>query len=426
MSQLFAELFRYISIDVFHAVALCLMTDCRYSRRTCRLVWTVEGTVNALLVLALYLLPPLGIEGGPFLIFSLLSMISYGVVYMWLSRRPWQRALFLFATYAAVFLFSIGISFSIFQLFFPDRDILFTVLRTAFFVAYILLLLWVLRPAFLRATADVTEGWGTMAAMAVATLAVVCLTIAGIVLLDPAPLRWLVVQVLMVTLVAAEYAAILRMMDLLSRQQAARAAEAQRKLLESQLATEREFVAQARAYRHDARHHAALLADYLERGDGAQAKEYLSQYMTGLDTDTLESYCENPVADALLRLTARRCRESGVPFTIQAVIPERLSLSGPELAAVLGNVLENAWEAAGACQAPRLSVTARQKGGSLLVEVENTVDHPSLFEDNLPLTTKPGGGQGLKTVRRILEKYGGMLRCSRQGSIFATQMTIPL
>ncbi len=426
MSQIFAELFRYISLDVFHAVALCLMTDCRYSRKTCRLVWTAEGAVNALLVLVLYLLPPLGIEGGPFLIFSLLSMLSYGMVYMWLSRRPWQKTLFLFATYAAIFLFSIGISFSLFRLFFPDKDILFTVLRTAFLVAYILLLLWFLRPAFRRATVDVAEGWGTMAAMAVSTLVVICLTIAGMILLDPAPLRWLVVQVLMLALVTAEYMAILRMMDLLSRQQAARAAEAQRKLLESQLAAEREFVAQARAYRHDTRHHVALLSDYLERGNTAGAKEYLAQYMTGLDGDALESYCESPVADALLRLTARRCREGGIAYTIQTVIPERLSLSGPELAAVLGNVLENAWEAARVCQAPRLNVTAQVKGGSLLVEVENTVDHPSRFEDDLPLTTKPGGGQGLKAVRRTLEKHGGMLYCSRQGDHFDTQMVIPL
>lgn len=426
MSQLLFELFRYTSLDVFHAIALCLITDCRYSRRTCRLVWTAEGAANVLLVLILYLLPPLGLESGPLLIFSLLSMLSYGVVYMWLSRRPWQRSLFLFAAYAAVFLFSIGISFSLFRLLFPDSDILFTVLRTAFLAAYVLLLGWFLRPAFLRATADVTEGWGTMAAMAVVTLAVICLALAGMILLGSDPLRWLVIQLLMLALVAAEYAAILRMMDLLSRQQAARAAEAQRKLLESQLAAEREFVTQARAHRHDTRHHVALLADYLERGDTAGAKKYLAQYMTGLDGDALESYCENPVADALLRLTARRCRENGIPYAIQAVIPERMSLSGPELATVLGNVLENAWEAARACQAPKLSVTAQQKGRSLLVEVENTVNHPSQFEDDLPLTTKPGGGQGLKTVRRTLEKHGGMLRCSRQDSVFDTQMTIPL
>lgn len=426
MNELLIELLRYVSIYVCHAVALCLMTDCRYSRRVCRLVWVATGTVCALLVMASYLLPPESMGGVPLLLVSFFTMVACGVVYAVLSRPPWQRALFLFATYANVFLWVIGVSYSLFLQFFADNPFAFVLLRNLIFLVFILLLWWVFRPAFLRVTEGVTEGWGTMAALSALTCVALFLVISGILLLDYPPMHWLTILTLLLVLVGAEYAAILRMIGLLSGQQALRGAESQRKLLESQLAAEEEFVTQARAYRHDARHHAALLADYLEREDTAGAREYLAQYMTQLDGDALEHYCENPVADALLRLTARRCRESGVPFTIQAVIPERLSLSGPELAAVLGNVLENAWEAAGACQAPRLSVTARQKGGSLLVEVENTVDHPSLFEDDLPLTTKPGGGQGLKTVRRTLEKYGGMLRCSRQGSVFATQMTIPL
>lgn len=426
MSQLFAELFRYVSVHACHAVTLCLMTDCRYSRRTCRLVWTAVGTVNILLTLLLYALPPAGIANGPFVAASFLSAVSYGMTYVCLAKGPWQRTLFLFSSYITVFLYALGVAACLSKLFFNGSDLAVTGLRTLFFAAYILLLRWFIRPAFLRATEEITGGWGTMATLGVFTCAVTFLAGACMILLDMYPPYWLLLIALMLALVAAEYAAILRMMGLLSRQQAARAAEAQRKLLESQLAAEREFVAQTRAYRHDMRHHAALLADYLGREDASGAKEYLSQYMTVLEAGTLESYCENPVADALLRLTARRCRESGVPFTIRTVIPEALSLSGPELAAVLGNVLENAWEAAGACQAPRLSVTAQVKGGSLLVEVENTVDHPSRFEDDLPLTTKPGGGQGLKTVRRTLEKHGGMLRCSRQDSVFDTQMTIPL
>ena len=56
------------------------------------------------------------------------------------------------------------------------------------------------------------------------------------------------------------------------------------------------------------------------------------------------------MANALLRLTAWRCREGDIPCQIQAVIPEELPLTGPELTAVLGNILENAWEAAGAAR----------------------------------------------------------------------------
>lgn len=169
-----------------------------------------------------------------------------------------------------------------------------------------------------------------------------------------------------------------------------------------------------------------MLSDYLEREDIAGMREYLSQYISELDATALESYCKNPVADALLRLTARRCRESGVDYTIDAIVPETLPLSGPELTTVLGNILENAWEAAKDCPSSRLRVTAGKEGARLLMEVENTVDHPVRFEDELPVTTKPGGGQGLRSVRQTLERHGGMLCCTLRGEVFLTQVMIPL
>ncbi len=139
----------------------------------------------------------------------------------------------------------------------------------------------------------------------------------------------------------------------------------------------------------------------------------------------LEVFCENTVANALLRHTARRCGDT-VPFTCRAVIPAELSLTGPELATVLGNVLENAWEASRRSEAPWISVTARIHIRMLLVEVKNAVSGATQFEDDLPVSTKPGGGLGLKSASRVLEKHGGILQCHRTGDTFFTQVAIPL
>ncbi len=212
---------------------------------------------------------------------------------------------------------------------------------------------------------------------------------------------------------------------LINQEHETRELETQRKLLESQLATEREFVSQAKARRHDLHHHINLLTDYLERGDVEGARAYLGQYKAELNDETKEVFCENAVANALLRHTARRCGEA-VPFTCHAVIPIALSLTGPELTTVLGNVLENAWEASRRSEAPWISVTARVHIRTLLVEVKNAVSGETVFEDDMPVSSKPGGGLGLKSVSRVLERHGGVLRCFRTGDTFFTQAMIPL
>ena len=93
---------------------------------------------------------------------------------------------------------------------------------------------------------------------------------------------------------------------------------------------------------------------------------------------------------------------------------------------MLGNILENAWEAAGAARGPSLSVSARPQGGFLLVEVKNAVSGETRFEGGLPVTTKAAGGQGLRNAQRTLKRHGGLLQCAREGDTFLTRALLPL
>lgn len=159
--------------------------------------------------------------------------------------------------------------------------------------------------------------------------------------------------------------------------------------------------------------------------DGAKA--YLAEHRALLDHERLTFYCENTVANALLRLYQNRCQAEGVPCMIQTAIPEQMALSSLELAAVLGNVLENAWDSNSQAIVPRLTVRAyHNKKGLLLIQIENGVLGEVKFHEGMPQTNKAGGGLGLKNVAKVLDKHGGTLRCSQQGDIFVTQIILPI
>lgn len=189
---------------------------------------------------------------------------------------------------------------------------------------------------------------------------------------------------------------------------------------------ERTYVEQARAHRHDMRHYITALGGYLEQGNLDGARKYLAEHQARLDRERLAVYCENTVANALLRLYQNRCQMEGVPCEIQAVIPEQMALSGLELSTILGNVLENAWEANSRARAPKLTVRAYHNNGMLLIEMENGVSGEVQFFEGMPQTKKKGGGLGLKNVVQVLEKYGGMLQCTQRGDIFCTQIILPI
>jgi len=424
MGEFWTLLFRFSFGLLCHSVNLYLMTDPKYSSRV-----TLGAWMGAFLVTSLVFVPLILFLRSTSILFvaeAFVSLAVYCAVYLFLSKGSVWKNLFVSFTYDTFFLFSLTLSSCVSQMFFEGSHWATVAGRTIFLALYAL---WLVRrpPAGPHPLSDhMGKSWATLAAFSVFSGLTIYITALTFLILKVDVGIRLAVSAVLFLLIGSGYLVAGRAIGLIDREHEAREMEAQRKLLESRLATEQDYVLQAKARRHDLHHHINLITDYLERGDTEGAKAYLSQYQAGLDGDMLEVYCENAAANALLCHTARRCTSGAVRFTCRASIPQTLSLTGPELATVFGNVLENAWEASRRSEAPWISVAAWIRGNALLLEVKNAVSGETPFEDELPVSTKPGGGLGLKSVVRVLERHGGVLRCFRTGDTFFTQAIIPL
>lgn len=198
-------------------------------------------------------------------------------------------------------------------------------------------------------------------------------------------------------------------------------------LLQTELATQESFVALAKQNRHDLRHHNALLADYLERGDVEGAKEYLLQNDAHITETALKQYCKNPVANAVLRIYARRAEGNGISLITETDVPEKLPLTAPETGELFSNLLENACEACEKMESGGLVALTVHTDDSLRLELRNSVPVQTVYDGaGLPLTTKASGGTGTRSVATIVQKYHGMLRFSQESDIFVTQMILPM
>ncbi len=424
MGEFWTLLFRFSFGLLCHSVLFYLMTDRRYSRRVTLGVWLGAFALTSLAVVPLLLF--VKNVNIVFVIEPFATLAIYCAVYLWLSKGSVWRSLYVFFAYATFFFFSLTLCSCVSQMFFEGSHWATVAGRTAFMGLYTL---WLVRrrPAGPGAFSGYTEkSWTCLATFSVFSGLTVYITALSFMILKVDVGIRLAVSAVLFLLIGSAYLVANRTITLLNREHEAKKAEAQRKLLESQLDAEQAFVDQARTHRHDLRHHMNLIAAYLEQEDLDGAKAYLSQYRAELDADTLDVYCENAVVNALLRHTARRCGGSGISFTCRAAVPRELSITGPEVTTVLGNILENACEASRRCKDPWISVTLRVQGDTLLVGVKNAVAGETRFADGLPVSTKPGGGLGLKSVSRVLEKYDGVLQCRRMGDTFITQAAISL
>ena len=81
----------------------------------------------------------------------------------------------------------------------------------------------------------------------------------------------------------------------------------------------------------------------------------------------------------------------------------------------LGNLLENAIQAAEGTESPSVTVFSRILDDKLLLEIKNTADGILLSE-----------GTGLGSVKRILSRYDGLLMQESSDGFVISRVIIPL
>jgi hypothetical protein len=173
-----------------------------------------------------------------------------------------------------------------------------------------------------------------------------------------------------------------------------------------------EGIREARTARHDLRHHMRMVRELAAGEDMDGLAAYLAAYRADKIETPTDSFCQNYVADTLLRHFAALSAREGVRFEARADLPEVLLIDDADFAALLSNLLENALEASMrvAEEERYIRVAIRQVRDTLGIEVRNRYDGVTRRQSGRPLSAKRAGreGVGVASVRETVARYGGL------------------
>ena len=294
---------------------------------------------------------------------------------------------FIYIMYVAVFMLSVGYAGIISKAFFrEDAELAQLAIRTVFSVVFIILGLCVLAYA-----------------------------IFSFFFVDDMLMNAIVLA-LLTLMVISIFAIANTIVQLTSRELEMERATGRQRLLESELEAERVFVERAKAIRHDQRHHDRTVLEYLDEGNIEEAKRYLGAHDESVVSEGLASWCGNPLVDAQLRIAWRCCASRSIAFSADIQLPDGIGVDDIDFVSVMGNLLENAIQAASVAAEPSVSVSSRVSGGKLLLEIGNS------FSGTAPLEE----GTGLESVRYILSRYGGLLSQSGSDGFFVSRVIMPI
>lgn len=203
--------------------------------------------------------------------------------------------------------------------------------------------------------------------------------------------------------------------------------DTQLKQAQMEFATLRQMQQNAAEYRHDMRHHFALLHSLASDGRIEDIKAYLATAQSDMDAITPTRFCENETVNLILSHFSSKAKQSEIMLTVEASLPKSLPFSDTELCSLLSNALENAIHACEDIENRSerfIKLRIYSKNNKLCIDIRNSYKTGPIFHNDLPISKKQGHGFGTKSIANIVEKHGGVYRFSAKNELFIFQATI--
>lgn len=179
-----------------------------------------------------------------------------------------------------------------------------------------------------------------------------------------------------------------------------------------------------RHLRHELKNHDFYIHTLVENREYEKLEEYFMECYRLEDKKLIDT--GNITVNAILNAKVNEAREKNIPVEVEAALPEKLSLEAGDLFSLLANILDNAMEHADPAD-PGIRIKMEMVKAYLSIVVSNRVDK-SVLEANPSLRTSKKDparhGIGVKVIRRITEKYDGIVDFSEQDHRFTVSVLL--
>lgn len=211
----------------------------------------------------------------------------------------------------------------------------------------------------------------------------------------------------------------------------------QKKQMERQLYMQKEHyeilgskIDETRRLRHDMRQHFRVMKGFLGKGNLRKLTDYINSIeSTDYDLSPVV-LCQNVLIDALLQYYGNISLKRGIDFDARFSALKSIPISDSDLSVMLGNLLENAFEA---CLAqtdtnirPFISVHGSCNEKNLKFRIINTMDKsPRRNGEEFYSSKHEGVGIGIRSVRSVVEKHEGIIDIVFENKKFSVSVIIP-
>lgn len=193
-------------------------------------------------------------------------------------------------------------------------------------------------------------------------------------------------------------------------------------------ALRRTYAENAKLY-HDLHNHIEAIYQCLTGGDIQEAVQYCEELRTPVREISQTVWTGDKAIDYLISSKMALAEQEHIKTKVNIEYPRNTNIRSVDLTTILGNLLDNALEAAET--APErlrfLHLTVRRINAMLIIKVENGYGEAPTQENGNLLTSKMDKafhGWGLKSVQTAAERYDGAINTEYTDGIFKMVVTL--
>ena len=184
-----------------------------------------------------------------------------------------------------------------------------------------------------------------------------------------------------------------------------------------------------RRMRHDTKNHCLALRELARQGENEKVIKYLQQVLDNVESEHIWMQTGNPEMDGFVNYKFSQAQKLGITCSVDARIPRGLQLNEFDLAGILGNLLDNALEAAQGCTDAwiRLSLSYDKQVLNLLLS--NSYQGKLKIRNGRLLTHKwdtSKHGYGMESMKRSVEKLQGQFMVEHTTDQFTVHVMLPI
>ena len=180
---------------------------------------------------------------------------------------------------------------------------------------------------------------------------------------------------------------------------------------------------------HDLHNHIEAIYQCLIQGDTKEAVQYCEDLRIPMRQISQTVWTGDKALDYLISSKMALAEQEQIKTKVNIEYPHNTNIRSVDLTTILGNLLDNALEAAKT--APEglrfLNLTIRRINAMLIIKVENGYGNTPVQENGELLTSKKDKvfhGWGLKSVQTAADRYDGTIRTDYKDHVFQSVVTL--